>query len=203
MKIEKIKLSRLKSNKGQVLGLPQNPRLIRDYKYEKLKKSLIDDPEMLELREIIAYDNNGELVVICGNMRLKAMQELGIKETIVKILPNDTAVQKLQSYTIKDNVGFGEHNWDIIANEWDTELLADWGLDVPSFEVDVDYSILNEDSVSDVENANNGVMKGILVEFNLEDYDKALELYKYLKTQNYYMGGLLLDKMNYEKSRIS
>lgn len=54
-----------------------------------------------------------------------------------------------------------------------------------------------------MENANNGVMKGILVEFNLEDYDKALELYKYLKTQNYYMGGLLLDKMNYEKSRIS
>ena len=126
MKIEKIKISQLKSNKGQVNGLPQNPRLIKDHKYEKLKQSLIDDPEMLELREIIVYDNNGELVVICGNMRLKAMQEIGIKETKVKILPTETPIEKLMAYTIKDNVNFGEHNWDILANEWDAELIADW-----------------------------------------------------------------------------
>lgn len=174
MKIEKIKISRLKSNKGQVLGLPQNPRLIKGDKFEKLKKSLIDDPEMLKLREIIAYDNNGELVVICGNMRLKAMQELGIKETIVKILPNDTAVEKLQSYTIKDNVGFGEHNWDIIANEWDTELLADWGLDgameinqIENFETPND--VINRD-VSDI------LEVRIVVAKSIKDIEKLNEL---------------------------
>jgi ParB-like chromosome segregation protein Spo0J len=203
MKIEKIKLSRLKSNKGQVLGLPQNPRLIRDYKYEKLKKSLIDDPEMLELREIIAYDNNGELVVICGNMRLKAMQELGIKETIVKILPNDTAVQKLQSYTIKDNVGFGEHNWDIIANEWDTELLADWGLDVPSFEVDVDYSILDDqDTDQQLQDMTDGVKKAIQIEFESEHYDEAYQLVKFWREKGAYVGKMILDYLKIEKNKL-
>jgi hypothetical protein len=92
----------------------------------------------LELREVIAYDNNGELVVICGNMRLKALQELGVKEVPTKILPNDTSVEKLKAYTIKDNVAFGEHSWTDLANEWDAEQLADWGLEVPGFDLSPD-----------------------------------------------------------------
>ena len=128
-------ISALKNNTGQIPGLPKNPRILKDYKFEKLKKSIQDDPEMLSLREVIAYDNGGELVVICGNMRLKALKELGIKEVPTKILPQDTPVEKLKAYTIKDNVGFGEHDWDALANEWDAKQLEDWGMDLPGFEV--------------------------------------------------------------------
>ena len=131
MQTQLIKVSKLKNNTGQILGLPKNPRLLKDDKFIKLKKSLQDDPEMLELREVIAYDNNGELVVICGNMRLKALIELGIKEVPTKILPKETSVDKLKAYTIKDNVSFGEHSWDDIANEWNEVELIEWGLDIP------------------------------------------------------------------------
>ena len=128
-------ISALKNNTGQIPGLPKNPRILKDYKFEKLKKSIQDDPEMLSLREVIAYDNGGELIVICGNMRLKALKELGIKEVPTKILPQDTPVEKLKAYTIKDNVGFGEHDWDALANEWDAKQLEDWGMDLPGFDV--------------------------------------------------------------------
>jgi hypothetical protein len=138
MQTQLIKIKDLKNNMGQILGLPKNPRFLKDDKFIKLKKSLQDDPEMLELREVIAYDNNGELVVICGNMRLKACKELGIKEVPTKILPVNTSVEKLKSYTIKDNVSFGEHDWSELANEWDTEKLDDWGLDLPIYINDSD-----------------------------------------------------------------
>lgn len=133
MKTEIIKVSNLKNNSGQIEGLPKNPRILKDDKFIKLKKSLQDDPEMLQLREVIAYDNNGELVVICGNMRLRALKELGVKEVPTKILSKETSVDKLRAYTIKDNVAFGEHSWDDLANEWDVEQLTDWGLDIPDF----------------------------------------------------------------------
>ena len=134
MQQQLIKVSQLKNNTGQVDGLPKNPRLIRDEKFDKLKKSLEDDPEMMQLREVIAYDNNGELVVICGNMRLRALKDLGVKEVPVKVLPTDTPIEKLKAYTIKDNVPFGEHDWSDLANEWDSEQLSDWGVDVPNFD---------------------------------------------------------------------
>ena len=136
MQTQLVKIKDLKNNTGQVEGLPKNPRILKDDKFIKLKKSLEDDPEMLELREVIAYDNNGELIVICGNMRLKALKELGIKEVPTKILPNETSVEKLKAYTIKDNVSFGDHDWEVLANEWNSEELESWGLDVPSFEVE-------------------------------------------------------------------
>ncbi len=142
MQQQLIKVSQLKNNTGQVEGLPKNPRLIRDEKFDKLKKSLEDDPEMMQLREVIAYDNGGELVVICGNMRLRAAKDLGIKEVPVKVLPTDTPIEKLKAYTIKDNVPFGEHDWSDLANEWDADLLSDWGVDVPTFD---DYSDKNEE----------------------------------------------------------
>jgi DNA modification methylase len=135
MQTQLININRLKNNNGQIEGLPKNPRLLKDDKFKKLVKSIQDDPEMLELREVIAYDNNGELVVIAGNMRLKACQEIGIKEIPTKILPKETSVEKLKAYTIKDNVAFGEHDWNELANSWDVEQLTDWGLDIPNFDV--------------------------------------------------------------------
>ena len=142
MKTEIIKISKLKNNTGQVKGLPKNPRILKDDGFIKLKKSLQDDPEMLELREVIAYDNNGELVVICGNMRLNALKELGIKEVPTKILPFETSVEKLKAYTIKDNVPFGEHSWEDLANEWEVEDLDNWGLD--TWKINTSFTSLSE-----------------------------------------------------------
>ena len=150
MQTQLVKIRDLKNNSGQILGLPKNPRLLKDDKFIKLKKSLEDDPEMLELREVIAYDNNGELIVICGNMRLRALKELGIKEVPTKILPTETSVEKLKAYTIKDNISFGDHDWDILANEWNTEQLESWGLDLPIFEVDEEQeALINPKKLSD------------------------------------------------------
>ena len=138
MQTQLVKIKDLKNNIGQIDGLPKNPRILKDDKFIKLKKSLEDDPEMLELREVIAYDNNGELIVICGNMRLKALKELGIKEVPTKILPTETSVEKLKAYTIKDNVSFGDHDWEVLSNEWDNNQLEDWGLDLVGFDLDSD-----------------------------------------------------------------
>lgn len=131
MQSQQIKITKLRPNKGQIEGLPKNPRVIRDEKFQKLVKSIQDDPEMLELRELIVVPSGKIFVVIAGNMRLRAMESLGYKEAPCKVLDADTPVEKLKAYTIKDNVGFGEHDWDQLANEWDADDLSDWGLDLP------------------------------------------------------------------------
>ena len=187
MQTQIVKISQLKNNTGQVDGLPKNPRLLKDDKFKKLKQSLQDDPEMLELREVIAYDNNGELVVICGNMRLKALQELGVKEVPTKILPNDTSVEKLKAYTIKDNVAFGEHSWTDLANEWDAEQLADWGLEVPGFDLNAD-ELGTEFSLPDGDKAPFQQMTFTLADEQAEQIKNAIqdiketEEYKYAET---------------------
>lgn len=131
MQSKSLSISKLKSNTGQIDGLPANPRVIRDEKFQKLVKSIQDDPEMLELRELIVVPSGKTFVVIAGNMRLRAMESLGYKEAPCKVLDADTPVEKLKAYTIKDNVGLGEHDWEQLANEWDAGELSDWGLDLP------------------------------------------------------------------------
>jgi hypothetical protein len=140
MELKTIKVSKLKGNSGQIDGLPGNPRFIKDEKFKKLVKSLQDDPEMMELREVIAYDNNGELVVIMGNMRLRACIELGIKEVPCKILPPETPLEKLKAYTIKDNVSYGEHDFDMLTDDWDIDLLVDFGVDFPGYDLDGNFN---------------------------------------------------------------
>lgn len=145
MQSKSLSISKLKSNTGQIDGLPANPRVIRDEKFQKLVKSIQDDPEMLELRELIVVPSGKIFVVIAGNMRLRAMESLGYKEAPCKVLDADTPVEKLKAYTIKDNVGFGEHDWDQLANEWDAEDLSDWALDAPGFDVpEVDAPALSD-----------------------------------------------------------
>jgi len=134
MNATNIPLSKLKPNTGQVPGLPKNPRFIRDGRFDALKKSIQDDPEMLDLRELIAYDHAGELVVIAGNMRLRALKELGYKEAPVKVLPPETPAEKLRAYAVKDNVPFGETDWEAMANDWDAVELEAWGLEVPGWD---------------------------------------------------------------------
>jgi ParB-like chromosome segregation protein Spo0J len=160
--------------------------LLKDDKFKKLKKSLQDDPEMLELREVIAYDNNGELVVICGNMRLKALQELGVKEVPTKILPTDTSVEKLKAYTIKDNVAFGEHSWEDLANEWDSEQLSDWGVDVPLFNDDMtnneDYEGL--DQLSKLDKFLNAELKRMFLVYDNETFENVVNWFNKQQDKN-------------------
>lgn len=123
-----MKLSKLKPN-------PRNPRIIRDDKFKKLVESLRSFPEMMEKRPMVCVtDVDGRLFPLGGNMRLRAIQEIGMKDipdTWVMIA-DDWTEDKRREFTIKDNVGFGEWDWDELANEWDSGQLEEWGLDVPS-----------------------------------------------------------------------
>ena len=140
--IKDIDIKRLELNKGQVEGLPKNPRFIRDERYKALVKSIEDAPEMLKLRELLVVEHGSKFVVIGGNMRLRACKELGMETVPCKVLPADTPVAKLREYAIKDNNGFGEDDWDILANEWDAEELEDWGMETP-MTWDVDDALAN------------------------------------------------------------
>ena len=134
--VKNIPIGEIELNKGQVEGLPKNPRFIKDYRFEALKKSIQDAPEMLSLRELIVYPHGGRYVVIGGNMRLRACKELGFKEVPCKVLDEQTPADKLREYTIKDNNAFGDTDFDLLANEWDTDELGDWGVEFPSAEID-------------------------------------------------------------------
>jgi DNA modification methylase len=114
-----VKISQVKTN-------PKNPRIIKDHKFKKLVQSIKDFPEMLEKRPIVVDEN---MIVLGGNMRLKACLEAGLKEVWIDVA-NWTEEQK-QEFIIKDNVGFGEWDWEILANEWEPDLLDKWGLDLP------------------------------------------------------------------------
>ena len=127
MKVLKVKISDIKTN-------PKNPRLIKDDKFRKLVKSIQEFPQMLELRPIVVDENN---IVLGGNMRLKACIEVGLKEVYI-VKAEDLTEQQKDEFIVKDNVGFGEWDWDILANEWDTEKLTDWGLDLPIYFNDSD-----------------------------------------------------------------
>jgi hypothetical protein len=136
-----INIDQLDPNKGQIEGLPKNPRLIKDEKFNKLKKSLEDNPEMLYLRELLVYEHESKFVIIGGNMRYFAAKELGYSEMPCKIIPKETPIENLRAYTIKDNASFGEYDWDMLANEWESEDLNNWGVDIPGIENEDDQQV--------------------------------------------------------------
>lgn len=109
---------------------PDNPRVIRDEKFTKLKNSIQEFPEMLKLRPIVVDEND---VILGGNQRYRALQELKHKEVWTIKASELTEAQK-REFIIKDNVGFGENNWEVLANEWDAAELEHWGLDIPGFD---------------------------------------------------------------------
>ena len=129
-----MKVSQLKAN-------PTNPRIIKDDKFKKLVESLRGFPEMMEKRPMVCVtDVDSKIFPLGGNMRLRAIQELGMKEipdTWVT-LADDWTEEKRKEFTIKDNASFGEWDWDDLANEWDADLLSDWGVDVGGFDVNPD-----------------------------------------------------------------
>lgn len=126
-----LPIEKVKENVGQIPGLQRNPRIIRNERFEKLKKSIKDLPEMTQARDLLVFPFNDEYVVIGGNMRLKAYQDLGWGKVPCCILPSNMPVDKLREMVIQDNNPFGETDWDAIANEWNVDELKDWGIELP------------------------------------------------------------------------
>ena len=135
--IKKVKITEVISN-------PNNPRLIKDDKFKKLVKSIQEFPDMLNVRPIVV---NTDMVVLGGNMRLKAIKEAGIKEINIEIV--DWSEDKQKEFIIKDNASFGEWDWSDLANNWDSEELTDWGVDIIGFsnvqDLGEDFSLPNGD----------------------------------------------------------
>ena len=165
-----IAIKDLSTNDGQIEGLPKNPRQIRDHRYEKLKKSIEDAPEMLQLRELLVYPHGGKFVIIGGNMRYRACKEIGYKELPCKVLDAETPVEKLRQYAIKDNENFGEYDWDVVANEWDTSELEDWGVELPTdWGAELEGEEINN-SNKEIEDAEIGDKVEIKFQFSIEEW---------------------------------
>lgn len=154
---ERINLSCLELNEGQIVGIPKNPRYLKGEEHDKLKKSLKDSPELLQYKPLMVYAiEGGKFVVICGNMRLRICQELhnegveGFDALPCFVLNKDVPIAKIKEYAIKDNVQAGNWDWDELANgDWEVEELQDWG---------VDCSFLGDD---DGFNLENGSLEGL------------------------------------------
>lgn len=176
-------INRLKTN-------PSNPRAIRKDQLDKLVKSLREFPEMLEARPIVV---DPDFVVLGGNMRLKAAQLAGLTEVPVYVATWEEAKHK--EFVIKDNLAFGEWDWDMLANEWDEEELDDWGLKVWQPEDDVDMSILDEIDESRALDMTDNVRRAIQVFFEAEDYEEAKNLWSKINKAQVYAGRHIIEAM--------
>lgn len=157
-KVEYLPIWKIQNN-------PNNPRIVKNDKFKKLVQSIKDLPEMLDLRPIIV---NEDLVVLGGNMRLKASKDAGLKE--VPVIVTKLSEEKQREFIIKDNLGYGEWNWEMIANEWDAEQLIEWGMDIPKM----------DDSLDDLEEPETKDCWFLNIEFENEQelqkwYDKLIE----------------------------
>jgi hypothetical protein len=163
MEIKNLKLSELKSN-------PNNPRIIKDDKFIKLVNSIKEFPKMLEIRPIVV---NADMIVLGGNMRLKACKEAGLKEVPV-IFAHDLTEDEQKQFIIKDNVGFGEWDWDMLANEWEPELLEDWGLSTHSV---YDGSDINLDDFFEEDNSEKEKKNKIILEYTDDEYELVTQAF--------------------------
>jgi len=159
--MKKFKISEIKLN-------PNNPRLIKDDKFEKLVKSIKEFPEMLDIRPIVV---NKDMVILGGNMRFKACKEAGLKEIPVIVADNLTEEQQ-REFLIKDNTSGGEWDFDMLVNEWDIYELEEWGLEVPNFENDLDYSDKNKEYESEDFEDQKYIIK---LEFTEDDFNFVKE----------------------------
>ncbi len=148
-----MKLSAIKQN-------PNNPRSINKDKFAKLVKSIEEFPRMLELRPIVLNKDN---IVLGGNMRLKACKQIGLTEVPV-VYADDLTEEEQRQFIIKDNVGFGDWDWELLANEWDVSDLNDWGLDLP--DMDVEVLEAEEDNYEEPDNLQVDVVLGDLIELS-------------------------------------
>ena len=179
MKTQKVKLKELTSN-------PNNPRVMRGNGFEKLLKSLKEFPSMMHARPIVV-DEDG--VILGGNMRAQALEELGHKEVEVYRVTGWSDQQK-KEFVIKDNLNFGEWDYDVLANEWEALELESWGLDVWTPEKEIDFSLLdNADEVSDMAD---DVRRAICIDFSQDDHAVAAAIVAGLKKEGKDVGKMLL-----------
>tara|TARA_R100000734_G_scaffold1337_2_gene1418 strand:- start:608 stop:1189 length:582 start_codon:yes stop_codon:yes gene_type:complete len=166
MKPIKINIDKIKNN-------PENPRVIKDYKFNKLVKSIKDFPEMMQLRPIVVDENN---IILGGNMRYKAAVQAGLKNVYV-IQADDLSEKQKKEFVIKDNSSFGEWDWDVLANEWELNELKEWGLDLPRIYFDEDEEPELDKDIFDQELDTyiNAKVKQITLYFNADEYEKAVK----------------------------
>lgn len=170
--IQKVPISSIKANES-------NPRIIKDEKFKKLVDSIKSFPQMLELRPIIVNEHN---VILGGNMRHKACIDAGLKEVYI-IQAKELSEEQQREFIIKDNVGFGEWDWDILANEWDIELLSDWGLDTIKYDWDnLDY--IDEDVDKPELKSNNTITVSVPDEL-IDERDKIQDKIRTFLSDNY------------------
>lgn len=185
MEIEKVDIKAIIPN-------PENPRFIRDENFEKLVRSIREFPQMLEIRPIVV---NQEMVTLGGNMRLRACKEAGLKK--VPVVKVSLTPEQEKEFIIKDNLGFGEWDWEMLANEWDLDLLNSWGMEVDAWgkaqgDEDVAEGMGEEED-----------RKSIALEVKESDYKEMLELIKFHKKRGAYVGGLVLRNLKSEKNKIN
>jgi ParB-like chromosome segregation protein Spo0J len=189
-KIEKVSISSIKENEN-------NPRSINKQKFEKLVKSVKEFPQMLSLRPIVVNKDN---IILGGNMRYKACREVGLKEVYI-IQAEDLTDKQAEEFIIKDNIGFGEWDWDILANTFDNVELKEWGLDVWQPEEEIDYSVLDEiDLEEKIDNLYDQTKKSVILEYPTEQYEKDIRPHiDKLKTIGVDLSELFLNALkNYE-----
>lgn len=182
MQSEIIDINKIKKN-------PDNPRLIKDSQYQTLIRSIKEFPEMLKLRPLVLDESN---TILGGNMRYEACRELGIKEIPVIYAKGLTDKQK-KEFIIKDNLSYGEWDYAMLANDWDYHELDTWGLTLPNFDIPNEDELLHNEEVDKIlEDSNNETRKSLLIEFNLEDYEKAKNIIENIRNKNPYIGGEIL-----------
>ena len=155
---------------------------------------------MLQLRPIVVDE---DMVILGGNMRYKACIEAGLKEIPI-IVADELSEDEKKAFVIKDNVSYGEWDWDILGNEYEFESLDDWGMDLPSdmFREDVDYSILDDEDFEDeLDSMEGDVRRALQIPFEAEHYEEAKELYKFWVDSGAYVGGMILEYLKEERKK--
>lgn len=183
MKIEVVEIELVKANKD-------NPRFIKDENFEKLVESIRAFPEMLNIRPIVV---NEDMVTLGGNMRLKACKAAGLKVVPI-IRVNNLSEDQQREFIIKDNIGYGQWDWDILANEWDSDKLVEWGLDV--------WVEASEEDVEG-EGKGEGAVKKVFLEMGEGDYKEMLEMLNFWKLRGVYVGGKILSYLRSERGKIN
>ena len=153
---------------------PNNPRIVKDYKYKALVKSIKEFPEMLSLRPIVV---NTDMIVIGGNMRLRACIEAGIKDIPV-IIADKLTEKEQREFTIKDNTQAGEWDWEMVANDWDVTELKEWDFTIPNMNIEDEIKVgdymENKDLGVMHDNYNNATIKQIVLYYDLEEFEYVL-----------------------------
>lgn len=162
-----IDVSLIEVNNGQIEGVPSNPRAIKKNKFNKLVKSIEENPEMLDLRELLVYPLDGKYIVIGGNMRYEACKKIGYKEIPCKVLDPATPAENLRAYILRDNASYGEWDFDMLANEWEIEEIEMADLDLPSGFAD------EENNVKEVE-----ITSKYIIEIECDDEITQQEYFK-------------------------